>query len=101
MAGRMYSGKKPLLADGWIFKCELVDDIGQKWIVFAKNQIHSSTWVTYKVVADGKALNKANYWVVKNLYSGKLAFCYDMATMREKRKFLYDQFEKFLDTECI
>jgi hypothetical protein len=56
---KMYKGKKPR-TDGW----EHIGDIEQdgRWLVFVR-QNADIDWLTAKVVADGRAQGKANYWL--------------------------------------
>jgi hypothetical protein len=97
----MYGGKKPLPEDGWDHRVDLIDENQQVWIVFSKPQDHSDEWMTYKVVANGRVPKKANYWVVKNIKTGQLAFPADIAMMREHRKVLHQQLEQFLISERV
>jgi hypothetical protein len=91
----MYGGRIPDEADGWKLKAEIRDE-DQKWFLFEKLQAHSDEWITYKVVADGKVEKKANYWVVKNIKTGRQAYPADMELMKQHRLNLFKQIGVFL-----
>tara|TARA_R110000868_G_scaffold274808_3_gene534472 strand:+ start:522 stop:803 length:282 start_codon:yes stop_codon:yes gene_type:complete len=92
---KMYGGRIPDEADGWKLKAEIRDE-DQKWFLFEKLQTHSDEWITYKVVADGKVEKKANYWVVKNIKTGRQAYPADMELMKQHRLNLFKQIGVFL-----
>ena len=95
--GKMYAGKVPSTEENWSHIETVVDPSDKtKWMVFSKAQEHTPDWVTYKIVANGRAENKANYWLVRNLTTGQLGFARDFAIMREKRPALHAQVESIL-----
>ena len=59
MTDKMYKGKKPRTA-GWEQIGEVENEC--RWLVFVKDGAKSE-WMTVKVVADGRAPSKANYWL--------------------------------------
>ena len=68
--GRMYAGNPPADGEGWIQVGKCLDGDEVEWLVFSKSQKHTPDWLTYKIVADGRARNKANYWLVRNASTG-------------------------------
>jgi len=94
---KMYAGKVPSTEEAWSRIKTVVDPSDKsKWMVFSKSQAHTPDWMTYKVVADGRAEGKANYWFVRNSTTGQLGFAKDFAIMREKRPSLHSQIESVL-----
>jgi hypothetical protein len=91
--GKMYAGNVPRLSSGWKLIWDCVDGDNVEWLIFSKSQSHSPDWVTIKVVANGWARNKANYWMAKNIKTGKVGYAKDYAVMRESRPGLYTQVE--------
>jgi hypothetical protein len=59
MTGKNYRGNKPD-GDGWEIVGAVEDDL--RWLVFVRENANSE-WLSVKVVADGRAPNKANYWL--------------------------------------
>jgi hypothetical protein len=94
---KMYLGQIPSLADGWEKIGECLDDDRVKWLVFKKPQEHSDEWITYKVVADGRAINKANYWLARNDATGQIGFARDYAFMSEKRPKLREEVDQIIE----
>ena len=91
--GKMYAGNPPADGEGWnqVGKCMDSDDV--EWLVFSKPQDHTPNWMTFKIVANGRAQNKANYWLVKNAVTGQIGFARDYVHMRDSRPELHAQVE--------
>ena len=70
-------------------KCLDSDEV--EWLVFSKAQEHTPDWLTYKIVANGRARNKANYWLVRNASTGQIGFSRDYVYMRDNRPELHAQ----------
>ena len=89
--GKMYAGNLPQADEGWnqIGKCWDSDEV--EWLVFSKAQEHTPDWLTYKIVANGRARNKANYWLVRNASTGQIGFSRDYVYMRDSRPELHAQ----------
>ena len=89
----MYAGNPPKDGEGWeqIWKCIDSDDV--EWLVFSKPQDHTPDWMTFKIVANGRARHKANYWLVKNIETGQIGFARDYVHMRDSRPELHAQIE--------
>jgi hypothetical protein len=47
-------------------------------------------------VANGRAANKANYWLARNKLTGQIGFARDFIRMRETRPELYEQVEAII-----
>ena len=92
----IHKGNIPDLGKGWHQAGCCVDGDKVSWIVFRREQAHSSEWVYYKIVADGKAKNKANYWLAKNEATGQIGFSRDFAVMRENRPELHNKVEAIM-----
>lgn len=90
---KMYAGKIPDQDQGWqqVGVCKDSDEV--EWLVFRKGQDHTPDWSTYKVVANGRALAKANYWLVRNDTTGQIGFARDYVFMRDNRPELHAQIE--------
>lgn len=80
---KSYKGRIPDASEGW----EMVGKVEHEgeWLVFKKRQEHSPDWVTYKIVANGKSINKANYWLARNDSTGQIGFARDFVLLREHR----------------
>lgn len=91
--GKMYAGNLPKDGEGWeqVGKCMDSDDV--EWLVFSKPQDHTPDWITFKIAANGRARNKANYWLVKNATTGQIGFARDYVHMRDSRPELHAQVE--------
>ena len=70
-----------------------------EWLVFSKSQEHTPDWRTYKIVANGRAANKANYWTARNKMTGQIGFARDYIRMRETRPQLHAQVEAIIKGE--
>lgn len=88
---KMFAGNPPA-GEGWrqIGKCWDSDE-EVEWMVFSRQQDHAPEWVTVKVVANGRARNKANYWLVKNIETEQIGFAKDYVLMCERRPDLHAQ----------
>lgn len=94
--GRMYAGKMPDADEGWEHVGTCRDADGMEWLVFSKSQEHTPDWCTYKIVANGRAANKANYWLARNRLTGQIGFARDFICMRETRPELHEQVEAII-----
>ena len=101
----MYEGKPWLMleADGWRNVGRWTDDAegGVEWFFFAKDQDHSAEWKTYKVVANGRVENKANYWFTRNDKTMEVGFSRDLAAMIEGRPRLYERTMRILNQSRV
>jgi ribosomal protein RSM22 (predicted rRNA methylase) len=88
---KMYPGNEPDTDDGWEYLQSFKDDC-VVWLVFEKKQGHSEHWFNYKIVADGFAPLKANYWCAFNKKTKRSAFNKDLAVLKQHRPKLYDMF---------
>jgi hypothetical protein len=91
---KSYKGQIPDASEGWRI-AGTVDHDGE-WIVFKKRQEHSPEWVTYKIVANGKAINKANYWLARNEITGQIGFARDFVLLREHRPKIHKYVEDII-----
>ena len=67
------------------------------WLVFSKSQQHTPDWMTFKIVANGRARNKANYWLARNIRTGQIGYCRDYVYMRDNRPELHEQVEEIFE----
>lgn len=95
--GKLYQGKKPDKSKGWKQIGTFVDLSDIEWFVYEQKQNHSDEWLTYKIVANGKAINKANYWLARNSKTKAVGFARDMATMKEHRPELFFYFDHLME----
>ena len=95
---KSYKGNPPSEDEGWrkVWLGQCVAD-KTNWIAYAKPQDHTPDWVTYKIVADGRADLKANYWLVRNIKTKQIGFARDFVLLREHRPDLHEQIELMLD----
>lgn len=93
---RTHQGRVPDSADGWVQQ-EVLQSDGVEWGVYVQPQEHTPDWITVKVVAHGRAPNKANYWMVRNKKSGKTGFAKDFMAMMVNRPELYKMVEDVLN----
>ena len=96
MVGRKYAGNVPSPNEGWEHVGTCRDADGIEWLVFSKSQKHTQDWCTYKIVANGRVANKANYWLTGNKLTGRIGFSRDYICMRETRPELHEQAEAII-----
>jgi hypothetical protein len=94
---KSYRGNPPDTSEGWRRVRSCFDAEKIEWRVFAKPQPHTNDWLTFKIVANGHAPRKANYWVVLNTMTGQIGYTRDFATMREHRPELHAKIEELFD----
>lgn len=94
LKGKMYEGNMPLSGCGWDTVGRFLDSDCVEWLVFGRAQDHSPDWLTYKVVANGRAINKANYWFARNNKTRQIGFSKDYLIMKNKRPPLFSYIEK-------
>ena len=87
--GQKYRGNIPDQDQGWDLFVELADGDGVRWLVYQQDQRNTLDWATIKVVADGWAEGKANYWFVWNRHTGQIGYIRDLAIMRENKPHLH------------
>ena len=90
---KMYAGKVPELSEGWIKIKTIKDTDLLEWFVFSKAQDHTPDWATYKIIANGRAKNKANYWLARNNKTGQIGFARDYVFLREHRPMIHAKIE--------
>lgn len=88
---KRWMGNPPATAEGWKQKAWCTDKLGIGWLVFHRPQASGSGWIDFKIVADGKAPGKANYWLSSNPNLQKIAQNRDLALMKANRPELYKQ----------
>lgn len=94
--GRRCAGNMPGPNEGWVHIGTCRDADGMEWLVFSKAQEHTQDWCTFKIVANGRAANKANYWLALNKLTGQIGFARDYLCMRETRPELHAQVDAIL-----
>lgn len=82
---KMVKGNHPKEHEGY----ELVTDLGE-WSLYRRDQGKGNGWATYRVVANGRAERKGNYWMAINEQTGQMGFARDAQIMMEKRRALYE-----------
>ncbi len=87
--GNTYAGKIPT-GKSWQHVGTVTAD-GLEWLIYEQPQPHDPNWHTIKIVASGRAKNKANYWLVRNMVTGQTGYARDFGIMRETRPGLYAQ----------
>ena len=94
---KSYLGKTPPQEDGWRLEFSFEFE-KQEWNLFKKPQAHTDDWITYKLVVNGRAKRKANYWIVKNHKTGAVGFANDFICLQQHRPELYKSVQYFLDS---
>lgn len=84
-----YRGNKPELSDGWVQMDSYFDSDGVEWLIYQQPQNTNNVWLNYKIVANGFAEYKANYWFAFNQEEERFAFKRDLISMGAKRPELY------------
>jgi hypothetical protein len=97
MSVKNYSGKKPR-ASGWREAGVVEGDV--RWLVFVREN-SDSEWTTVKVVADGRAPAKANYWLGWN--GSRFGRHADLVSLAQQRPAVLEGVEKGLrsDSGCF
>lgn len=80
------------MSDGWELIGDIDDDV--RWLVFVRQRV-SSAWLQAKVIADGCAPCKANYWLGWN--GERFSQKRDTEMMAEHRPDLLDSVERMLE----
>ena len=96
MNQKKYAGNPPGVDEGWSQVGQCAAD-GVEWCVYAKPQDHSDEWITYKIVANGRAVTKANYWMAKNSKTGQIGFARDYYLLRTNRPKLFEQVDGMIN----
>jgi len=91
MADKMYKGGLPR-ARGWEKIGVIEQDV--RWLLFVKDDADND-WVSVKVVADGRAPKKANYWLGWN--GSRFSWRTDMVSLVQQRPDLLDSVEKMME----
>lgn len=87
---RTYTGKPSKMdLSVWTIEARIPDE-GVEWVAYSRAQDKGPEWRTWKLVADGRALGKANYWFVHSAPIGKTGYGRDLGTLRQARPGLYD-----------
>jgi len=89
MVVKNYTGKKPRAA-GWL-EIGAVEGDGCRWLVFVRPD---DEWSTVKVVADGRAPTKANYWLGWNGF--RFSRATDLAILAQHRPAVLEAVERML-----
>jgi hypothetical protein len=88
---KIYAGNRPS-AQGWELAGKIEADVC--WLVFVK-QAEGSSWLQAKVVADGYATSKANYWLGWN--GARFSQKRDTEMLAEYRPELLHKVERMLE----
>lgn len=96
---RGWAGHPPAAAQGWSEALEW-DDAGDgtRWRFFIREpeaDAKPSPWRTVKIVARGRVLDKANFWVGVNIRTGRVADSKAVKVMREYRPDMLRQVERW------
>ncbi len=95
MSVKTYTGKKPR-TDGWQ-QIGVIENDGQWWMFVKENA--ENGWASVKVVADGRARGKANYWLG---WDGKrFANFKDTLAMVQHRPELLHKVERMLEAYSL
>ena len=81
---KMQKGRIPSKDDGWEFDKTFESD-DSLWSLYIKPQQDDSHWLTCKLVANGKAETKANYWFFYNMTENIIAPHRDLSLLQKQR----------------
>jgi hypothetical protein len=94
---KKYSGNEPDLSE-WELLFIVEKLYNTDWIVFVRDKDDENRYLGLKVIADGFAENKANYWLSwdknKNRITSKGL---DAKLLKDNRPFLYDAVKQKLE----
>jgi len=100
---RSYTGKPYEMneEDGWHQIDSFIDkkEGNLEWVIFFKRQAHTVNWITLKIVANGRAKNKANYWLVYDILHNSFSMPKDFNLMKKNRPALYEFFMNKMENE--
>lgn len=91
----MYQGNAPLESDGWKLVGGVFDRDGIEWLMYGRNSL-CGTWLNVKLVANGRAENKANYWFGFNVMTKAYNGARDLSTLKEHRPTLFADVDAIL-----
>lgn len=96
---RRYKGDPDAMGDEWDVEGSWIDveENNLAWIMFSKQ--NNDGWQTIKIVANGMAINKANYWFGFNTITGKSNRARDLGVMKENRPGLFNFVTEFYGFE--
>lgn len=92
---RQWEGNRPPAAEGWGFdgKVAVVEDV--PWLLYVRAVPTRPEATGCKLVADGYARNKANYWFMVN-DEAKVLVGRDAKLLKAKRPDLYKALRRYL-----
>ena len=94
---KKYEGNIPDTSEGWRLALTIHDDrVGVDWLLFSRRSPLDPGWINYKLVADGKAPMKSNYWFSKRERTGHLGHAKDFANLRKNRPQVHKAVEAYL-----
>jgi hypothetical protein len=93
--GRTYSGNHEGEETGWIRLGEVGKFENVKWVLYRKPQPSGGEWDYIKLVANGRVVNKANYWLSWN--GARFAMGGDFSKLAQHRNELCDMVVLFME----
>lgn len=92
---KTFSGNHESEETGWAKLGETEKCDGVEWSLYRKEQPSGGDWVYIKVVANGRAVRKANYWLSWN--GSRFGTGGDFLKMAQHRKELLGMVLSFMD----
>lgn len=93
-----YKGNMPSKHSEWRRIGEAKDNAGIQWVVFYKPQKGEGDWRNCKVVADGKVIGKANYWLARNVAQLRFASTTDSMLFIKNKSDIVSVVESLIDS---
>lgn len=94
---RSYRGNAPA-GEYWQMADTIRDAQGVDWIVWFHLRAMDSGYINFKIVADGEAKRKANYWIARNRAGGSLNR--DLVIMKENNPDLFADVSACMEGVC-
>jgi len=94
---RSFRGNPPN-GDHWQMADSITDAQGVDWVVWFHLRAMDRGYVNFKIVADGEAKRKANFWIARNRGGGSLSR--DLTIMKENNPELFQDVAACMDRIC-
>lgn len=94
---RSFRGNIPK-EDHWQMADSITDAQGVDWMIWFHLKAMDQGYINFKIVADGEAKRKANYWIAKNRGGGSISR--DLTIMKENNPDLFKAVSVCMDRVC-
>jgi hypothetical protein len=94
---RSFTGNQPV-GEKWRMGEKIADARGADWIIWYHLAALDQGYVNFKIVADGEAKRKANYWIARN--KAGVSRNRDVVILKENNPYLFGEVMACLDRIC-